>query len=209
MIADVVIVFGCPRSGTTYTAKVVSAMRSAFTSKLPEQRMLHPCQTRKGLIDLTKWFRRNRLVLVRTVRDPMEVCESFEALRTSADINEPVMSEYTDEDVLWWVRNESAYFNHQFQWLHDYAPPHHRLVQIRYERLRTMQGRVNFAYDVTDGLEDPEDDYARIMEAFARYEDTPVRHGRMSAGLGEVLTPERRAWFREQLADVIEREGYA
>jgi len=55
---------------------------------------------------------------------------------------------------------------------------------------------------------DSEKNGERLGLAFLAFGQEAVRSGRLSAGLGSVLSPHQKEWFRIQLADVIEREGY-
>ena len=62
MSVDAVLVnYGCPRSGTTWMAKVLAAVDDVFSFKLAEGRVLHPCQSENGLIELSKILRFRRV----------------------------------------------------------------------------------------------------------------------------------------------------
>jgi len=216
MSVDTVVVnYGCPRSGTTFMRNVLGRLQGVFAFKLAEGRHLHPYKNPDGLVDLHRMLRHRRLVLIRTVRHPLEIAESFAALRDpqlhevdGAPMN---LAKFRDPKAVEFIRIESENTALQRAALLEPEHKHEGLwfIEIRYEDLADAKKRARFVRQVTDPLPTPEKNHEILARALTEFGTKPIRRGRLRAGLGRITTPQRRAWFREQLKDVIEREGYA
>jgi len=213
MSQQAIINFGAPRSGTTFMQLCLKRLPDILAMKLPEMRKLHPAKSADGLIELARWFSGLGwdLTFVRTVRHPVEIVESFEAARFHPALKDEVagLARNTDADVLRWIRSESEGFHAQcetLRQLHDTSRKVRRpvqIVEVRYENLASEAQRGAYARLIAPN-------HPQVLEeAFAEFGRTPARTGRLSHGIGRMLNGDRRAWFEKELADVIEREGYA
>lgn len=199
----VVFAFGCPRSGTTFLYRALATMRAAIVAKIHEGSVLHPCQSDRGLVELSRLFRNQSVTLVRIRRHPLEIAESFVAARDDRTFGPEMegIASHSDRAVVAFVQSESEAVDAQRD---HFAASDHRLVEVRYEDLSEPSMREQLAGETT---RTPADN-RRVREALARFGTAPARAGRLSAGLGSVLSDAQRAAFRAELADVIEREGY-
>lgn len=201
----IVISFGCPRSGTMFMRNTLQKHLPCFSTKLPEMVALHPAQSDTGLLHLSGLFYQRRLVLVRTVRHPLEVVESFVHLRAA----KPRSPRGRDDDrrVRRWIEDESRGVMRQRLELGEMlSERRHRLVEVRYEALKTADGRDEFAEKMRKATGDAGtlrkglEDFGNAARAYA---------GRLKSGKGAVLSEERRAWWAHALREVVRREGYA
>lgn len=211
---NVVLSFGCPRSGTTIMRRLLGPLKHTYVSKLHEATRLHPWQSEEGLLDIQQWMLKDTLVFVRTLRHPLDVVDSFLALRrTEMRENNPSLVEHDDQRVLDFIRRESAGFHGQRAELLVRAEERgwdHHVVEVRYEELDEQWRRDEFAWSVCRHLSTPERSYGSLT---ARMEEEwklrPVRDGKLRAGItGRVMTEEEEQRWRRALADVMEREGY-
>lgn len=200
---EIIVSFGAPRSGTTFMRHCLKAMANVFVTKLPEGRVLHPCISPDGLIELSHWLQHENLTLVRTVRHPVEIAASFVALRRpELAAGTPNLAGKSDDWIVERLRSESQNVAAQHEFLRS-EYPHHRFIEISYEGLAVEAHREEFAATITKGV-----NRRKLREALATFGTKPVHQGRLSEGLGDVLTPAQRAWFTSCLRPVIEREGY-
>ena len=216
-IKTIVINYGSPRSGTTFLSHVFDQLSdSVLAFKLTEARILHPCQSEDGLIELHTLLRKKHVVLVRTVRHPMEVAESFLALQNPAtwppDAKRPGLANFTNARFAGFVTRESE--NTALQRPALLAPDYrHRglsFIEIRYEDLADGAGQEEFARLVAEKLPEPDTNFQILVDALRDYGENPVGVGRLFAGGGvvEPMGERERSWFAARLAGVAEREGY-
>lgn len=206
----VVVNFGSPRSGTTWMERCLLELKAPiFTFKLAEGRILHPCQSKDGLLELAMILRHKHLTIIRTVRDPLEIAESFIAMRKLA--KHGALRKFTDAKAVEFITTESKNVAAQRgelksspEWKHEGR----QFFEVHYERMAEEGYRADFARRLTAALPDSEENHQRMLKAFDGYGKHPVRPGRLASGLGRMTTVKERAWFRVQLAAVIEREGY-
>lgn len=205
-----VVSFGCPRSGTTFLHHCLCGLSDGAASvlKLTESNGLHPAQSRTGLWELARLFRGNRLALVRIVRRPADIAESFLAARQAAlRVSMPGLARNSDGDIARWVREESTSVMCQRPMVAE--EPHVLFVEVRYESLADDRARRGLVADL--GRTPIEDSAAldRVLERLRAFGTGPVRKGRLSEGLGRISTDEEREYFDTRLATITKREGYA
>lgn len=208
MSRAIVVSFGCPRSGTTFVHVALRALEpDAVVVKLSETNGLHPAQSRDGLITLARLLRGHRLLLVRTVRDPAEIVESFLAARTPAGLAAGMdgLARNSDADVCRWVREESESWSAQRRLVQEERHAH--FVEVRYEDLADPKARETLVADVAESIGSA----GRAEVFLARLEEfggRPTRNGRLSLGLARVSTDAERAYFARALRATSLREGY-
>ena len=209
---QIVINFGAPRSGTHFMEMVCreSAYRYVFPVKLEEGRIFHPCRSRDGMLELARWFRLSKPLFIRTVRHPLELVESFLALRDRGTFDgyAGVLASFTDERICQFINNESRNTARQRDQMRspDWEHTGQKYVEVRMDELASEGVKLDLARRLGSWL-DPHkckrflDDYGRV----------PTTRGRLSEGmLGESrMTIHQRAFFEERLAETIQREGYA
>ena len=203
MTNTIIINFGAPRSGTTFMQLCLKRLDNIITLKLPEMRSFHPCKSKTGLLELARWLKWSHLdlTMVRTIRHPLELVESFEAARFHPDLRDRVggLAKNTDANVCRWIRSESENYHDQAEALRELC----RVVEVRYEALADKEQAKQYARQIYGNKDQV------LIEAFDGFGGTAVRSGRLMFGIGKVLTDDRRAWFEKELWDVIQREGYA
>lgn len=213
MSAEVAVFnFGCPRSGTTFMARCISALREPFTCKLIEHSDLHPCQSQDGLRELSVALEDRRMVLVRTVRHPMEMADSFVVMRRDGIAQKTGdISDYSDERVVEWIKAESRHAAIQREWFSHRGGADHRWVQVRYESLTTREGREAAAARITDAAGINAVGRELLLEELETFGDPDevAQIGRLSEGVDRAMSETQRAFFEPRLRAVMEREGYA
>lgn len=177
----VVVNYGCPRSGTTFMRHILKRLSGVFAFKLAEGRVLHPCQSGDGLVELHKILRHKRLVLVRTVRHPLELAESFVALRDprlheAGGVPEN-LAKFSDERAVEFVRLESENTARQRAALLD--PPY---VHEGFDE-RARHRNVRRAQDVAQWLDHQGQRVCVALIAPSRYQREAFKH---EAGTHEV-----------------------
>lgn len=196
--------------------RMLKALEGAFTSKLHEHNGLHPCESDDGLLTLSHWLQKETVVFVRTVRHPLAIADSFVATRQESmrDRN-PGLAQHDDERVVKFIRSESDGTDAQRDTLIETSTRAHKqwdhhLVEARYEDLANPGYRDLFALAVSKHMPDAGAAYRQLAGRLdAEWGSEPVRDGKLHRDITErVMGDERAAWFREQLQDIIEREGY-
>lgn len=211
---NVVINFGSPRSGTTIMRRLLGPLKDTYVSKLHEATALHPWRSKRGLLDISQWMLKDRLVFVRTVRHPLNVVESFLALRTDElRQNNASLAAHSDERIIAFIVGESegaAAQRHEVERNRADKGWEHHFVQARYERLGDESYQREFAWDVCRHLSTPERSFQSLTRRLAEeWKQRPVRDGKLRAGMDErIMTDGEEARWRAALQDVIEREGY-
>ncbi len=208
-----VINFGCPRSGGTYIQHLLNAGRGYASRKLPETDRLHPCQCDFGLLSLLILLTPGRpgeheTVLVRQIRHPLEIVESFYALRLPrAQVGG--LAHSSDEEIVEWIRSDQRGVDLQRHAIITHGWEE-RFIEIRYELLDDPAEFAGFLRRLMPLLPEPEANRSLLEKYHAEnWRKHSVRRGRLEMGITEPLvSPERRAWFTEQLADVMEAQGY-
>ena len=205
----VVISFGCPRSGTTFLARCLSPLLGVFAFHLPDGGKLHPCKSREGLIQLDALFWSHRAIFVRIYRSPLDIVESFLALRElKPDI---ARARDSDQRIIRWITNEHANVAEQRPVLRTHQKnwePHH-LVEVKYEALAGDKGRRAFAETLGALLPRRRANQQRLLDQLETFGDKPANLGKLKARMsGSVMTPRQRAYFTEHLRYIIEAGGY-
>jgi hypothetical protein len=193
-----VIGFGCPRSGTTFLAHVLSGLKGSWSTKLTENTAMHPCQSTRGLLDLADLAGSKPVALVRIVRNPLEVADSFLAARMGGGMG---LARNTDRDIALWIRGESESVAMQRPLLLE--RPNVHWLEVRYEDLAAKPGRRAFIEDMRSYGAD-----AVFRDRLDEFGKNPIRPGRLSAGVERAATDDEAAYFRRTLRCVMDREGY-
>lgn len=212
-VDHIVINYGSPRSGTTFMWKCLGALQGALTFKLAEGRVLHPCQSKDGLVELCKILRFRKVILIRTIRHPLEIAESLVALRDPRmwEGKRPSnISKFTDKRAVEFITLESKNTERQRPTL---LRPHFEVnalhfIEVRYEDLADPEKRKAFIREVTSSLPDPERNFELLSRTLGGFGTTPVRRGRLAAKWTKTMDPKLRSWFERELREVILREGY-
>lgn len=190
----ILINFGCPRSGTTFAHYCMSALgKQATVIKLNEHHALHPVHSRTGLYDLARLFATERLILVRTVRHPMEIAESFLATRQHGD-GSSGLARKSDDEIWRMVAEESTSVMVQRPLLEEVGVP---LIEVRYEEFPGLADKLGAHLDTKP-----------MAERLAYYRTESVREGRLLHGQDRVSTDAERAFFAMRLDPIARREGY-
>lgn len=208
----VVLTFGCPRSGTTYMAKSMECLNGVETQKLKEIARLHPCLSRDGLLRLSEVFCETRLVLVRTVRHPLDVVRSFYALRKIEERGG--VGRNGDQRIYHFIRSESESTNEQIQRIR-YDKPwclyDVHVIEAKYECLADPDARIGFIRDLCELLPNERENRQALENHFKATfgkREAAAREGRLKSGTGVVLDKARKAWWEENLHHILTREGY-
>lgn len=209
--------FGCPHSGTTYLWRLLQWIGAEYNRQVDDRRLeymeaievfrlteanpIHPCIGVRGLLGLAMSVvgtePRTKVVLVRIVRDPVQIFESFYAKRLP-EHGAYMQGVNDDERIMEFIVTERANVIHQkkdyeiFKEEWDAKRKAHRgwpfnLVEVQYEALDTNLGQVSFA-DRLDALVPGIGQYTRIYLADS-WKTKPIRHGRLKMGITETLLP--------------------
>jgi len=214
MAQTIIISFGCPRSGTTFLARCLSSLVGVFSFHLPDGAKLHPSKHKDGLIQLDALFWNHRTIWVRIVRHPMDIVESFLALRMVTPDAARAMDK--DPQIVQWIVNEHKHVRVQRKLLKLQNPawePHH-LIEVRYEVLAHPEGREAFAEELAALLPDHTENLQHLLGELATFSVKPANMGKLRAirmdklKNGPVMTPAERVYFEKELATVIIESGY-
>lgn len=210
MIRRVVVGFGCPRAGTTFLRQCLESINGSFAFKMNEHAAMHPCNSTTGLLDLEKLWHSHNTAFVRIKRHPMEIVRSFVAARDpKARPHVGGVGANTDADIVEWVESESLSVSMQ-----EGAPLHVRpdkrlhIVTIRYECLSDPAYRGQVADEIVAVKALGREDARAFEDALGGFGTAIARPGRLSLGVDAKFEPGREEWFRQRLAETIEREGY-
>lgn len=209
MVKTIIISFGCPRSGTTFLARCLSPLLGVFAFHLPDGAKLHPCKSQEGLIQLDALFWSHRAIFVRIYRSPLEIVESFLALRQL----KPgiARAKDTDQRIVRWIMNEHVNVAGQRQILRARQKnwERHYLVEVRYEALARERGRRAFTKKLGALLPRRRMNQERLLEQLDTFGGKPANLGRLKTQMkGSLMTPSEREYFTEQLRPVMEAGGY-
>ena len=178
---SIVFSTGCPRSGTTLVAQMLANGVAYTYQRVIEGSAANPVVSSTGLVDLVDTFRSQRVQIVRTVREPLDVAQSYWS------VNAKVYAGYLDELVrvivatVWAERDNVA---RQRVRLAD-VDLGDRLVQFRYEDLGDPARRGPVLDRLTEHLPAPLVNRIR----FANFIDEhwhvkPLGDGRLTQGRG-------------------------
>lgn len=216
--------YGSPRTGTTFMQYLLSAGEGYYYAKMNENHGLHPCQNRTGLKDLSQTLSHynNRVVFVRTVRNPLDIISSFrfarvwEAEKFGAE-NVGVKAErglscWTDEMIVKAIKDEShnterfIYDLSNIPWLINGDI---ELIQIKYEEMADVRKQGSFLDIFSEFV--PMLDRGVLENRFADFGKTSIRDGRQNRGdfKTAALTEDEKDKFKWMMSEVFEREGYA
>lgn len=204
---QLVLSYGCPRTGTTFMWKLLMQCVGIITVKISEHNIIHPALTDDGLFAINHLFKSQYPLFVRTTRNPIEIFESIYLREAAGQRRIP------DRVIYKWIRNESANTKHQFARKHGL-----RTITVRYESLFTDEGRTQFLDELVAHLPDSRNQYAVLTKYYQKiFNKISVRGGRLSirqSGNVELaekqfVDAEKRAEIVENLKDVFIAEGYA
>jgi len=178
--------------------KVMTGCLSDY-QKIREGDILHPCNSDNGLVSLAQLYRDGYTVLfVRTVRDPVDIFESFYAVnylhkKRLGGQHKPGMApllgkmtknmmENTDEKIFEYVLNDHFHTEKQ---KNLYQPWPFNLIEVGYKALHTEEGQREFISRLAIAGEERQVRIGRNMKDI--WGVKPVREGRMSHGMTESL----------------------
>jgi len=210
----VVLSYGCPRSGTSVVAAMCRGLEGVCYQKWKELSVLHPGKCDYGMLQLSQVFSECNLVFVRSVRHPIEIVKSFYALREGLVPSTGTIHLTSDERILEWIEMESNNTAEQIRRLrqdHPWREYETHVVEAKYEVL-SSEDRTSFVDELASLLPCGEINRQRLEEFLSTSwgnKMASARTGRLSAGVDVILRPEKEGWWREQLMEVMEREGYS
>ncbi len=210
----IIISFGCPRSGTTFLARCLSPLLGVFAFHLPDGAKLHPSKSKEGLIQLDALFWNHRVVWVRIYRSPLDIVESFLALRQL----KPDVARARDPDaqIVRWIKTEHLHVAEQRSVLRTHQDnwERHHLVEVKYEALANERGRQVFADRLGNLLPRRRANQERLLDQLGTFGSKPANLGKLKArkkGIrveGPLMTPEQREYFTTELWPIMEAGGY-
>ena len=213
MRPPVVIIFGCPRSGTTFVRDLLLMGQGYSYGGLHEGLGPHPQNAARGLLELADMFAPQRVIFVRVVRHPLEIAESWAFLRREGGKGSggptPSAAQLPDAHIVKSIRKEYEGFAGQVD---ELLTPDVRLryppviIEARMEQF-AVQPHPMFA-ELLPLVPANKANAALPAIAAERYGKVPLRWGRLKANAGAVMTTEQRAWFADKLGDVITAQGY-
>jgi len=103
MKGTVILNYGCPRSGTTFIWFLLRAGTGYTYGKIGENDPCHPCNSGTGLLHIKKTFRDYNVVFIRTVRNPIQIFESF---RHAHKTNDGEIGKKADIEIKRYIQNE-------------------------------------------------------------------------------------------------------
>jgi len=199
-----VITYGCPRAGTTYLNSIFQKGGGIDAYKLPEWADLHPCRSSDGLLKLGQLYGQD-LIVVRIVRDPLEIARSFHFARTVSVDHDKLhgIASNNDAQIIRFIEAESRNTHHQLDCLDRYPwnAWKFRFTTVHYSHLYNL-GALAEWFD------------AKTIKAMQKYigetvaiPSCAVRDGRLGRRADDFeLTDSQRDTFRLALKDVIQRE---
>ena len=206
--APIVFSYGVPRSGGTFLKELLDQGQGYAHRKINEFGPLHPIASENGLLGLMSVVGKNKPIIVRILRHPLEIVESMYALRLpEAGVGGIAKAE--DSEIMEWVRWEHANTVAQKRamekvgWLE-------RFVEVRYHDFSDEGARDAFIGRLVDLLPDPDFNRAAFRSFIeSHWRRHSVRRGRMEMGITESVVPSsRKRWFASQLRGEIEADGW-
>jgi len=201
--------FGCPHSGTTYLWRSLQAVaeianeRTTCAScrtqvyRITESNPLHPCLSPNGLISLAMMAvgANGPIVLVRIIRDPVDIFESFYAKR------QPGHGAYMkgvndDERIFDFIEQERTNVRRQKERYAEFKKawtekgkrgwPFH-LIEVKYEELDDERKRIEFCAELGAHAKG----VGEILHTYLAdtWKKKPIRHGRLKMGITKTLLP--------------------
>lgn len=187
--------------------KALGRADGCLHTKLQEACKLHPCQSRDGLISLLHMFSGCRVVIVRTIRHPMEIVESFMHARANVDATGRYkgLAANSDSQIIDYIRNESRN-THAQRAIMDMDPAHGAdlvWIDVKYEAIE-LAGWIEKLAKAGIGVHR----VRKFIEDKNMKES--VRAGRLGDGKAHqsYLSPEEHQWWRGKLRDVLAKECY-
>lgn len=203
--------FGCPHSGTTWLWKTMLAAAghsdggkpSASVYRITESNPIHPCLSDTGLhgLAMLEVGAPERVILMRIVRDPVQIFESFYAKRVKG--HDAYMKGVNDDDRIYdFILNERRNVRKQVDRYTEYADRWEkegergwpfRLVTVHYDDLSDQESVNAWTLRVGNAVGDVV--IARSLNRLVKetWMKKPVRNGRLQMGITESLLPDGMA----------------
>jgi hypothetical protein len=190
---NIVISFGCPRSGTTFIEAWLENRRAFLYQKLREGDMLHPCQSEDGLIRLAQLFRRQNLIFVRTKRSYREIIDSFFAARLPGAKNAKGIGANSNERIIKFIVDEELNYQKQKAELATIREIPFRIVELNYNKMHDSPYQLETAMRIAKHL--PRNIRLKTQEEIQRwlilnFGKNPVREGKLSHKIKKQVAPE-------------------
>lgn len=199
-----VITYGCPRAGTTYLNSIFQKGVGIDSYKLPEWADLHPCQSSDGFLKLAQLYGKD-LIVVRIVRDPLEIVRSFLFAREASKNHDDLhgIASNSDAQIIRMIEAESRNTHHQLDCLNTWpwSQWKFKFTTLNYRHLYDLGALADWF--------DP-----KTIKAMTQYigetvavSSCAVRDGRLKRRAHDFeLTNAQRDKFRLALKDVIRRD---
>jgi hypothetical protein len=207
-----VIVYGCPRAGTTWLTKIfLHNAKNYEIERMGHWCPLHPCQSDNGLIGIARLLTVRRLAIVRIIRNPIQVIYSWRYTQQHAeDEMNCGIACYDDKRFLSVIVNEHWNTKRQLEQIQKegwWKRPHKvSFLRVSYEDL--LDGGRDLIFQFKR-LRWPDADL--LKGSIDRFHRNPVRHGRMEDGKAKepIIDDEALGWFLDRgVREVQSDMGY-
>ncbi len=224
----IVFSYGCPRTGTTFMQKMIAQGKGYIPAYIREYDTMHPCNGSWGLFLLARCLKNSLPLFVRTIRNPIDIFESFytvnhlglmtekiedetiysmilEESKNSALLSEGMVSK-DSESIVW---KDIQGYPAQHDGISSASNSRPEIITVKYEELGDAEARLVFLTKLISRLEMGQEN----LDIFLKYiEDTfmkiSVRIGRLKTGVTGLVPPEKREEIKDRLRDVFIVEGY-
>jgi len=195
-------------------AELMHGLVGVTAQKWKEIATSHPSWSPSGMLDLAEVFCETPLLFVRTIRHPLEIVRSFYALREDRGDNVGTAHLANDEMILHMIRSESTTSEFQIEALRTKEPwckYMGSVVEVRYEEFGDIPNRGRLVKRICECLPHREENSALLFSAI---ENTfgvaakSARVGRLTTGQPGTISKTKLEWWKKNLNDVAEREGY-
>jgi len=180
----IILNYGCPRTGTTFINRMLGKGVDLIAGKIAEGHSYHPIKSKCGLLNLCYTFQSCDLLFVRTVRDPINIFESFYHAKK---MKIEGLDGQNDESIKRIIELEETNTRIQSEGL--------RLVTIDFDKMGDIDYSKEKILEICSHTKDP----ARNSEIYLnfireRYNKLPIRQGRLSDNSREIsyLTQEQK-----------------
>jgi len=211
-----IVAFGCPRSGTTFLLRALETLGAlnVHVLRASEFWKCHPCRSDLGLVGLAQLFHEHQIVFVRIKRHPLDVARSFMAVRKGLVRMGGGLGLNTPERVSQWIHQESEGFWKQVELVQSWPKDAKtkfpfRVLEIKYEHLGIGSVLHQYSLWLNSNLHINPYPFEDFVASNWKKPKKAAIAGRLRSGVSnEVLTPDELQFFRRELKDVCEREGY-
>lgn len=178
MIKNTIILsYGCPRTGTTFVNHMLGQGLDIITGKIAEGHASHPIKSNHGLLNLSYTFQKYNLVFVRTIRDPINIFESFYHAK-SMKIEGLDNQDYSSIKKL--IETEEINTKNQ-------SKEGINIVTINFDKLGETDYAKEKIHDIICNTKDSVKNIEIYLEFIKnKYNKNPIRQGRLSDNLRKV-----------------------